>query len=898
MAERFAGKACGSTLDLFVGYDERELHEDSRDLTTFQTPFGAMRLTTLPMGWSNSVPVFHDDVTFILQPEIPETTIPYIDDVPVIGPVSDYKDANGRCETIPENPGIRRFIWEHMQDVNRVVQRVKHAGGTFSGKKFVCCAREFTAVGHRCTPEGRVPEPGCLDAVLNWGPCSSLTEVRSFLGTVGVARIFVKNFGKLAAPLTRLQRKAVPFEWGEEQQKAMDALKEALVESPALRAIDYESDAPVILAVDTSHIAVGYQLCQEDPDNPKKRYYNRFGSITLNEREGRFSQPKLELYGLYRSLRALRFWLVGVRNLVVEMDATSTKGMIENPDVAPSAVMNRWIIAIKMFHFSIRHVPGVLHGPDGLSRRPAQPGDPPISEHDEEFDDWIDNLYNFVQHSLPPRTTSAPTGAILINQSMGRTRKLPSVEPPCYELIPRTPSANLFDDRLATVYEWLASSNRPAMTPEEFDKFARYARQFFLKEGDLWKVSDDGKHRRVLPEQVRPQTLVEMHDYVGHHGIQATIAFIAERFWWPEMKADIAWYVRTCHQCQIRQTTKVLIPPTTNFPAAPFVRVHVDTMDMPGTYKYLLHGRCATTSYPEARAVTSQTADVIADWIYQELLCRWGAIAELVSDNGGPWVKAIEQLAKKFHVYHIKISGYNSRANGIIEQAHYTLREALIKASDGDEKQWVSRLPSVLWADRVTVRKRMGCSPYFAVTGTNAIMPLDIVEATYLCPIPTSLLSTADLIAMRARAIQHRPEDIARIRSNVFRKRVLAAQAFEDAHAKTIQDFNFKKGALVLLRNTKIEKSLNRKMKPRYLGPLLVITRNRGGAYRLAELDGTPFDRPTAAFRVIPYLARKRPIHIDVKDLGISNRTLQQMQNDTDPGEDELVTPEFAEENL
>ena len=40
-------------------------------------------LTTLPMGWTNSVPIFHDDVTHILQPEIPHVTQPYIDDVPV-----------------------------------------------------------------------------------------------------------------------------------------------------------------------------------------------------------------------------------------------------------------------------------------------------------------------------------------------------------------------------------------------------------------------------------------------------------------------------------------------------------------------------------------------------------------------------------------------------------------------------------------------------------------------------------------------------------------------------------------------------------------------------------------------------------------------------------------------
>ena len=47
-------------------------------------------MVKLPMGWTNSVPIFHDDVTWILQAEIPHVTIPYVDDVPVKGPASDH----------------------------------------------------------------------------------------------------------------------------------------------------------------------------------------------------------------------------------------------------------------------------------------------------------------------------------------------------------------------------------------------------------------------------------------------------------------------------------------------------------------------------------------------------------------------------------------------------------------------------------------------------------------------------------------------------------------------------------------------------------------------------------------------------------------------------------------
>jgi hypothetical protein len=82
LAEHFSGCTCGGMLDLYVGYDERLIAETSRDYTTFLTPFSALRLVTLPMGWTNSIPIFHDNVTFILQAEIPHVTIPYIDDVP------------------------------------------------------------------------------------------------------------------------------------------------------------------------------------------------------------------------------------------------------------------------------------------------------------------------------------------------------------------------------------------------------------------------------------------------------------------------------------------------------------------------------------------------------------------------------------------------------------------------------------------------------------------------------------------------------------------------------------------------------------------------------------------------------------------------------------------------
>jgi len=69
--------------------------------------------------------------------------------------------------------------------------------------------------------------------------------------------------------------------------------------------------------------------------------------------------------------------------------------MLSNPDLVPSASINRWILAIMMFHFDLGHVPGSFHGPDGLSCRKKQPGDQEETD-DDSFDDWIDKVNGFL----------------------------------------------------------------------------------------------------------------------------------------------------------------------------------------------------------------------------------------------------------------------------------------------------------------------------------------------------------------------------------------------------------------------------------------------------------------------------------------------------------------------
>lgn len=890
-AESFGGRGCYGVFDLFVGFDQRALAPESRDLTTFQTPLGTLRLTSIPMGYTNSMQIQHGDLTFLLQPEIPKVALPFVDDVPVKGPKTRFETIDG-FETIPENPFIRRFVFEHLQNVNRIIQRIKHAGGTFSAIKSKICTPTAVVVGHLCTYEGRLPDTSRVQKIVDWPSCSNLTEVRGFLGTLGTIRIFIRNFAAISRPLVRLTKKGVEFQFGDEEQKAMDELKELARNSPCIRALDYTSNQEVILAVDTSYIAVGYILLQLGDDS--KRYPSRFGSITLNERESRYSQAKLELFGLFRALKDVRIWIIGVKNLVVEVDAKYIKGMINNPDIQPSAAVNRWISAILLFDFRLRHVPGSLHGPDGLSRRPRAPEDP---ETDDDYDQWIDTANNFTFSCLtsPPSsslstdsffdswwTWTSNTFAIeVLNEigpvqgvlhSLGRilpTSCQPFAEifenshlespPPIPPTIPRSEKAKRRDLELQQVQSFLIDPRRPPdLSDEEFKRFVRYAAGFFMKDGRLWKKDSKRKHKLVVPENRRYELIRQAHDELGHKGIFTVRIRLLERFWWPQLEQDVRWFIKTCHECQTRLLHHYHIPPSIPTPLTLFRKAYIDTMFMPKSngFRYIVHARCSLSSYPEWRMLRQENARSLGTFIFEDILCRWGAIEEIVTDNGPAFVQAAEYLSERYKINHIRISPYNSRANGPVERRHFDVREALVKAAEGQENRWTAVAPSVFWAERVSIQKSTGYSPYYIAHGLEPLLPFDLAEATYLAPPLTKPLPTTDLIAIRAIQLQKRPQDLAKVKELVLKARFNSIRHFNEKFANSIRDFNFSPGDLVLVRNSRYDGDLGSKTKPRYFGPMVILRRTTGGSYILAELDGSISKLRFAAFRLVPYHPR------------------------------------------
>jgi len=158
------------------------------------------------MGPTNSVQILQGDISFIIQKEMPNIAAAFMDNVNVRGPPTCYEtDSSGwyvstaftftdsspqsapvPCtlgldsqpfEVIPKNTGIHWFAWEHLNDINCVLQHVKEAGGTFSGWKMDICILEVVAVGHCCTYERCYPKDHKVHKIMDWLDCNTLTKV-------------------------------------------------------------------------------------------------------------------------------------------------------------------------------------------------------------------------------------------------------------------------------------------------------------------------------------------------------------------------------------------------------------------------------------------------------------------------------------------------------------------------------------------------------------------------------------------------------------------------------------------------------------------------------------------------------------------------------------------------
>lgn len=605
MTEELAGCYIYTGLDAFSGYDQAALDPRSRDLTKFESPMGTMRLRRLPQGWTNAVAVFQRIMAFIFAEELHRIMKLYVDDVVANGPrVKEEEDEVQREEVAP---GVRRFVYEHVKFLNVVLHKMKRYGGTFSGGKLQIGVPEIEVVGYLCSAEGRRLTRDAIAKIMKWPPCKTPTEVRGFLGTVGIARNWISRYGMMARPLVDLTVLTLKeFWWDTMHDKAMTQIKGAVEKSGCIKPIDYTrlEDYPIIVSIDSSWMGCGVAMAQMGRDG--KRYYARFMSFYFNEVQQRYSQPKLELYGVFVGLRALRYYIHGTR-FILEVDCTSVKQMIDSPGL-PNSVESRWCWYIKMNDFVLRHVPGIHHRvPDRLSRRPQAEDD---SDPEVDPEEWLDEQEKLghmsveVQAVKMARRRGATDGLERGMPAPGR-----SFDGTLYSIGSRWRQVGLFLDK------------REDPTGEADDikreTVRQLASQCFLRRLRVYRQHAGRLPRMVLGRQEDiDRVLRNLHEMRGHRGKNALFALVADRFYWDGMMRDIEHWVRTCPQCQARDrrlyedARRPVTVPTI------FSKITINCFHMPRCQEtgrsVVVVARDDLTGWAEADAIPAQSGAVVA----------------------------------------------------------------------------------------------------------------------------------------------------------------------------------------------------------------------------------------------------------------------------------------------
>ncbi|KAL8134756.1 hypothetical protein AgCh_009680 [Apium graveolens] len=171
-----------------------------------------------------------------------------------------YHQLKIKPEDIPKTAFRTRTEAEYAEHL-RIALGILREEQLFS--KFLKCEfwrNEVQFLDHVINKEGVLVDPTKIEVVSNWERPTTPTEVRSFIGLAGYYRRFVQDFGKIAAPLTRLTRKTEKFEWTEKCENSFQELKKRLVTAPVLALPDGKGD--FVIYSDASHKGLGCVLMQ------------------------------------------------------------------------------------------------------------------------------------------------------------------------------------------------------------------------------------------------------------------------------------------------------------------------------------------------------------------------------------------------------------------------------------------------------------------------------------------------------------------------------------------------------------------------------------------------------------------------------------------------------------
>jgi hypothetical protein len=340
LMDRLQGAKVFSKIDLASGYHQIKVAEADQHKTAFRTRFGHYEFKVLPFGLTSAPATFMRLMNDTLMPYLDQFVIVYLDDICIYSKTPQ----------------------EHLEHVRKVLTLLRQEKliGKLSKCEFGISSMDF--LGHIVSDQGIATDPEKIKSVQSWPTPQNATDVMRFLGLANFYRRFVRDFSKIAAPLTALTGN-VPFVWSPAAATAFQSLKTALTTAPILVLPD--TSKPFILECDASKFAIGQVLCQGEG---RDRRVIAYESRKMIPAEINYPVHDQELLSVVHGLRKWRHYLHGGKVRVIT-DNWATKFLLTKPELNKRQA--GWLDFIQEFNLEIIYRPGKDNTvADALSRRP------------------------------------------------------------------------------------------------------------------------------------------------------------------------------------------------------------------------------------------------------------------------------------------------------------------------------------------------------------------------------------------------------------------------------------------------------------------------------------------------------------------------------------------------
>jgi transposase InsO family protein len=342
--DKLGGARYFSALDLTSGYWQVEMEQEDKAKTAFITPDGLYEFNVMPFGLCNAPATFQRLMDSVLAPLGFEYVLVYLDDVMVFS----------------------RSFEDHLRHLRAVLTCVRDANLSVKLKKCNFAQLETVYLGHMISAEGVRPEAKKVEAIEALVPPTTVKGVRSFLGFLGFYRRFVKDFSRIAKPLTELTKKNQAWEWTPECEEAFKKLKQALMSEPVLANPDFTRQ--FVIRTDASFIGLGATLSQEYEGKLRPVAY---ASRILKPAETRYTATEVECLGMKWAINYFRPYVYG-NHFTLQTDHVALTWLKTVQHT--NARLIRTALALQGLDMEVIHKPGLsMHDADALSRLPRKP---------------------------------------------------------------------------------------------------------------------------------------------------------------------------------------------------------------------------------------------------------------------------------------------------------------------------------------------------------------------------------------------------------------------------------------------------------------------------------------------------------------------------------------------